>query len=189
MAVEFTSRRNRVASTALALPVKPAPIEDDDEQRYKPIEWPLVKRLLQELKPFRAQYALGISIGLVQVLLDLLGPQFIRQIINYCTDFAAGVLHVSARRRPSLAVDYRILGAGRDGIDRPSTFLHSHHDPRRRNRAIRASAKALRASARAVDELLRQDQARPDHQPLHQRHQCDARSQCLGHLARSSPTA
>ena len=52
--------------------------------------------LLRSSSRFGAQYALGISIGLVQVLLDLLGPQFIRQIINYCTDFAAGVLHVSA---------------------------------------------------------------------------------------------
>ena len=34
MTTDFTSRRNRISSAAIALPVKPAPIENDDEQRY-----------------------------------------------------------------------------------------------------------------------------------------------------------
>ena len=95
MSVEFTTRRNRIVGNSIALAVKPAPIENDDEQRYKPIEWNLVKRLLGELKPFKKQYAIGIMIGLVHVSLDLLGPQFIRKIINYCTAYIAGELHTT----------------------------------------------------------------------------------------------
>jgi ABC-type multidrug transport system fused ATPase/permease subunit len=95
MTTDFTTRRNRINSAAIALPVKPAPIENDDEQRYRPIEWPLVRRLLSELAPFKKQYAIGIVIGLVHVSLDLLGPQFIRAIINYCTAFIAGEVHVT----------------------------------------------------------------------------------------------
>lgn len=95
MTTDFTTRRNRITSSAIALPVKPAPIENDDEQRYRPIEWPLMRRLLGELAPFKKQYALGIVIGLVHVSLDLLGPQFIRAIINYCTAFIAGEVHVT----------------------------------------------------------------------------------------------
>jgi ATP-binding cassette subfamily B protein len=90
MSTEFTTRRNRILDGSIALAVKPAPIENDDEQRYKPIEWSLVKRLLRELAPFRKQYTTGILIGLVHVSLDLLGPQFIRKIINYCTAYIGG---------------------------------------------------------------------------------------------------
>jgi len=92
---EFTTRRTRILGNTLALPVKPAPIENDDEQRYKPIEWPLVRRLLRELMPFKKQYAMGIGIGLVHVFLDMLGPQFIRGIINYCTSYIAGDVHTT----------------------------------------------------------------------------------------------
>src|SRR5437660_12309484 len=89
MTTDFTTRRNP-ALRAEALAVKPAPIDNDAEQRYKPIEWPLVRRLLRELAPFKKQYAIGIAIGLVHVMLDLLGPQFIRAIINYCNAFIGG---------------------------------------------------------------------------------------------------
>ncbi len=82
MTTDFTTRRNR--TSAAALPVKPAPIENDDEQRYKPIEFQLLRRMLAELKPFRTQYILGISIGLVQVLFDMTGPKFIQALINFC---------------------------------------------------------------------------------------------------------
>ena len=40
--------------------------------------------------------------------------------------------------------------------------------------------RAVRASSATVDELFRQDQARADHQPLHERHQLAARDQRLG---------
>lgn len=65
--------------------MRPAPIEMDDEQKYKPIEWPLMRRMLRELAPFRRQYVIGLSLGLVHLLCDLSSPKFIEWIINYCT--------------------------------------------------------------------------------------------------------
>ena len=44
--------------------VKPANIEGmEAEERYKPIEWPLVRRLLGVLAPYRKQYAFGLLLG------------------------------------------------------------------------------------------------------------------------------
>src|SRR4051812_25105375 len=57
----------------------------DDEQKYKPIEWPLVRRLIRELAPFKRQYIWGIALGLVHVLCDLASPKFVEWIIDYAT--------------------------------------------------------------------------------------------------------
>ena len=62
---------------------------DEPEEVYRPIEWPLVKRLLSCLAPYRKQYALGITLCAVHVLLEMLGPKFTQWIINYTTDFTA----------------------------------------------------------------------------------------------------
>ena len=66
--------------------------DDEREEIYKPIEWPLVKRLLSALAPFRKQYLLGIALCAVHVLLEMLSPKFTQWIVNYSTDFAAGKL-------------------------------------------------------------------------------------------------
>src|SRR5512145_2045664 len=79
------STRSRTAPSSAAVAVKPAPIELDDEQRYKPIAWPLVRRMLRELAPFRRQYILGLSLGLLHVLADLAGPTFVKLIIDFST--------------------------------------------------------------------------------------------------------
>src|SRR5437773_576553 len=89
----FRARSLRRAGDALALAgVMPAPLETDDEQRYKPISWPLVRRLLHELASFKRQYILGIGIGLLHVLCDMCGPKFIEAIINYCIAFRNGMV-------------------------------------------------------------------------------------------------
>jgi ATP-binding cassette, subfamily B, bacterial len=84
MTTEFTTRRNHRRSDSITLPVKPAPIENDDEQRYRPIEWNLLRRMLAELKPYRTQYIWGLIIGLVHVTLEMSGPKFIQALINFC---------------------------------------------------------------------------------------------------------
>jgi ATP-binding cassette subfamily B protein len=87
----FRAQSLRRAGAAIAAAgIAPAPLETDDEQRYKPIAWPLVRRLLRELGAFKRQYLLGISIGLVHVLCDMCGPKFIEAIINYCIAYRAG---------------------------------------------------------------------------------------------------
>ncbi len=71
--------------------VKPANIEGmEEEERYKPIEWPLVRRLIRTLAPFRNQYLLGLAVGLVHVSCDMSGPLFMKYMINYVTDFTSG---------------------------------------------------------------------------------------------------
>src|SRR5262245_17202294 len=86
-------RRNLVGAGAAAIGIPT--IEFDEEQRYRPIDWQLVRRLLGELTPFRFQYALGIVVGLVHVLLDLTGPFFIAHLIDYCTAYKRGSLGIA----------------------------------------------------------------------------------------------
>jgi ATP-binding cassette, subfamily B, bacterial len=78
-----------VISAAVA---RAAQIESDDEDRYRPIQWPLVKRLLMSLATFKWWYFAAIGLGLCHVLLDMQGPQFIKWIINYGADYAGGKL-------------------------------------------------------------------------------------------------
>jgi ATP-binding cassette, subfamily B, bacterial len=75
--------------------VQPAPLETDDEPRYRPIEWPLVRRLLKNLAPFKRMYIAAILMGLVHVTMDLLSPQFVSWIINFATDFLGGKLPIN----------------------------------------------------------------------------------------------
>lgn len=71
--------------------VLPAPpVESDDEPRYKPIEWSLVKRMLGMLRPHKAQYAAAVALGLVHVLLDMQSPRFVGYIADYVAAFPAG---------------------------------------------------------------------------------------------------
>ena len=73
--------------------VKPANIEGmEEEERYKPIEWPLVRRLLGVLAPYKKQYGLGLALGLVHVSCDLASPRFMQYIIDYVTNFAQAKL-------------------------------------------------------------------------------------------------
>src|SRR5262245_33893010 len=74
------SAKKNGAAAALALPIPQ--IEIDHEQRYRPIEWSLVKKMLSALRPYKWQYVFGITIGLFHVLLDQQGPRFLRSIIN-----------------------------------------------------------------------------------------------------------
>ena len=75
--------------------VKPANIEGmEEEERYKPIEWPLIRRLLTVLAPYKKQYAFGLLLGLIHVSCDLSSPWFLRHIIDYITNFAVGKLPV-----------------------------------------------------------------------------------------------
>jgi ATP-binding cassette subfamily B protein len=66
--------------------VREIPVEDD-EPRYKPIDWKMMRRLLTFLRPYKKRYALGISLGLVMVILEMQGPRFIGAIINWATGY------------------------------------------------------------------------------------------------------
>lgn len=75
-----------------SLPTAPrnAPVESDEEPRYRPITLQLLGKLLRSLKPYRAQYATGIGLGLIHVLLEMQSPQFVGAIVNLITRFAGG---------------------------------------------------------------------------------------------------
>src|SRR5213079_3070608 len=64
----------------------------DEEARYHPIEWPLVKRLLGYLKPYKKAYGIGIVFGVAMVSLEMLSPRFIGAIVDYTTAYAGGRL-------------------------------------------------------------------------------------------------
>jgi len=84
----FARRRTRPVSEAVAMLYPHSLLESEDEDRYRPIRWPLVRRLLASLGPFKWAYFAAISLGLCQVLLDMQGPQFIKHIINFGTAYA-----------------------------------------------------------------------------------------------------
>ena len=86
-------RRKAVLATAAgtgAFAVPLPPLDSDDEPRYRPIEWWLVKRMLAMLAPYRKQYALAVVCGLVHVFLDMQSPRFIQHIADYVTGFRGG---------------------------------------------------------------------------------------------------
>ena len=75
---------------------KPAPpqIPIDREQDYKPISWPLLRRMLGTLAQYKRSYAIGLTIGLIIVILELQGPRFMQALINYVTAYTTGTLAV-----------------------------------------------------------------------------------------------
>ena len=78
-------RRPAAPAPAAAAAIPLPPVEADDEPRYKPIEWSLVRRMLGMLAPYRRQYALATALGLVHLLLDMQSPKFIEHIADYVT--------------------------------------------------------------------------------------------------------
>ncbi|HYO10891.1 MAG TPA: ABC transporter ATP-binding protein [Tepidisphaeraceae bacterium] len=80
--------------------VKPATLEGmESEEQYKPIEWPLVRRLLTTLAPYKKQYALGLALGIVHVACDMASPKFMQHVIDYVTNFTSGTIQVSGGAR------------------------------------------------------------------------------------------
>lgn len=75
---------------------KQAELEDDFEPDYKPLDWKLVRRQFKWLLPYKKQYILGCSIGLVHVFLEMLGPKF----TQYLIDFVVGALGGKAVAQP-----------------------------------------------------------------------------------------
>ncbi|MGH7178138.1 MAG: ABC transporter ATP-binding protein, partial [Tepidisphaeraceae bacterium] len=85
-------------------------IETDDEQRYRPIEWPLIRRLLSCLAPYRTLYITAMTFGLIHVMLEMLSPQFISAMINYATAFATGDLSPTVTRPDAIRHALLIIG-------------------------------------------------------------------------------
>jgi ATP-binding cassette subfamily B protein len=82
--------RRRIPAMAVAAALAVPDVESEDEERYRPIQWPLIRKLMLSLAPFKRQYILAVSIGLIHVLLDMQGPRFIQWLIDYGTSYAKG---------------------------------------------------------------------------------------------------
>src|SRR3954471_17313648 len=65
---------------------------EDDEQRYKPIEWPLVKRVLKNLLPFKGLYGLAAGLGVLMLVLDMQSPRFMQHVIDHVGAYSTGKL-------------------------------------------------------------------------------------------------
>src|SRR5258706_4926356 len=108
----FPSRSTKASRTAAAAQQLEHLRSDDEEIHYKPIEWPLVKRLIGLLYPFRKQYAWGLSLGVIVVVVEMMSPLFMRHIINCVTDYrAAGGGHDGAAIRHVIIVVLGWAGA------------------------------------------------------------------------------
>lgn len=68
-----------------------------EEEPYKPIEWPLIRRCLGLLWPYRKQYAVALGVCSVHVLLEMAGPQFTKHLVDYCSHLAGRTFHDGAR--------------------------------------------------------------------------------------------
>ena len=61
---------------------------EEGEARYKPIDLAMVRRLLSQLKPYKKTYALGVSLGIATLLLEMMSPKYTEWLINLTTNFA-----------------------------------------------------------------------------------------------------
>ena len=91
MAATIPSRAERKARAA-ALVASLSRTAEEDEPRYRPIDWALIRRLLVFLRPYRWRYAVGIALGVVMIILEMLSPLFMGAIVNWATGFVRGTL-------------------------------------------------------------------------------------------------
>ena len=82
----FRKRPSRALPSAA--PVNPRDLQSDDEDvKYKPIGWPMIKRLLKTLWPYRKTYAMGLFLGVIMIVLEMQSPRFMQAIINDVTAY------------------------------------------------------------------------------------------------------
>jgi ATP-binding cassette subfamily B protein len=89
---------------------KPSPLElltEEGEARYRPIDAKLIRRLATYLLPYRRQYAIGIALGLVMIVLEMQSPRFMGAIITWTTNYAAGLRHAEATSPGALTLPGR----------------------------------------------------------------------------------
>jgi ATP-binding cassette subfamily B protein len=57
--------------------------EEDEEQRYKPIDRTLLLRTLKLLAPYKKRYAVGVLLGVGMTVAEMMSPKFTQWIINF----------------------------------------------------------------------------------------------------------
>jgi len=90
--------------------VAPKPASDlDEEEQYKPIAWPLVRRVLSWYAPYKWQYILALCVAAVHVLAEMAGPRFMQHIINYVTDYLNAAMSLANEHQAIRHVIYVML--------------------------------------------------------------------------------
>lgn len=84
---DWLRKRSIPANAVATVPRAESDNDSDDESIYKPIDFALLRRLFSWLAPYRRRYALGLSLGLCMVTLEMLSPLFIREIVNAGTEY------------------------------------------------------------------------------------------------------
>jgi ATP-binding cassette subfamily B protein len=95
---------NKKQTTKPSAAATQLPDDEAEEARYKPIDRALVRRLLSLLAPYKWPYALGLSLGLVHVTLEMLSPRYMQEIIDRVTAYLSG--HAD---RPATTVISRLV--------------------------------------------------------------------------------
>jgi ATP-binding cassette subfamily B protein len=65
---------------------------DEEEARYRPIDRKLLRWMARLWRPYAKQYALGIVLGMVMIVLEMQSPRFMGAIVNWATGFIQGTL-------------------------------------------------------------------------------------------------
>jgi ABC-type multidrug transport system fused ATPase/permease subunit len=75
-----------IAALLKRKPVVPAAAADqaDEEQKYRPLEWWIVRKLARSLWPRRKLYGAGLACSATHVFIDQFDPQFIGALVNFC---------------------------------------------------------------------------------------------------------
>jgi len=92
MASWFKRRSDRRVATPPRIGSAADIATDGEEARYRPIDWKLVRWMSRFWRPYRWQYARGITFGLIMVSLEMQSPRFMGAIVNWCTGFIQGTL-------------------------------------------------------------------------------------------------
>ncbi|HVX85333.1 MAG TPA: ABC transporter ATP-binding protein [Phycisphaerae bacterium] len=77
------TRRAAIARTGAPAPASKNPNAPDEEEEYKPLEWPVVKKMLCWMAPYKKQYAVALTLNVLFTILELLGPMFIKHLIDH----------------------------------------------------------------------------------------------------------
>jgi len=88
LSLPFRKRKSTKPSTTISY----SSDEEDEELRYRPIDRKLLARTLKLLAPFKKQYALGIFLGVLMTVAEMMSPKFTQWIINYGIGFVTGKL-------------------------------------------------------------------------------------------------
>jgi len=89
-------RRHLAAGNTGAPVTDPKQVDHpDSEPEYKPLEWPVIRKMLLRMKPYTWAYILGAVIGLAMTILEMLGPTYIGHLVD--KDIPGTDLHFAAR--------------------------------------------------------------------------------------------